>query len=166
MQSSDARRAQAGFTFIGLLYAVVLLGLALGAAGTTWSAVNRREREQQLLWVGGQYQRAIERYYSSGPSGIREYPRDLVDLLEDRRDAVLKRHLRRPYLDPITGRAEWQLVRTPDGALIGVASTSTAEPLKKALFPAELKGFAGAACYCDWQFVYRAPRARGDLQLP
>ena len=66
----------------------------------------------------------------------------------------------------MTGKADWQLLRTPDGALVGVASTSPGEPVKKAGFAADQKGFAGANCYCDWRFVFRAPATRGDLQLP
>ena len=164
--SAAAAPAQAGFTFIGLLFVIMLLGLALGAAGTTWSAANRRDREQQLLWAGSEIRRAIGKYYLAGPAGTREYPREFSDLLEDRRGAALQRHLRRVYVDPVTGRADWQLLRTPDGALVGVASTSPGEPMKKAGFAADNKGFAGANCYCDWRFVFRAPATRGDLQLP
>lgn len=166
MRSCDSTTSQAGFTFIGLLFAIVLMGLALGAAGTTWSAANRRDRESQLIWAGTEIQKAIGRYYLAGPAGIREYPRQLSDLLEDRRGALLQRHLRRIYLDPMTGKADWELLRTPDGAMVGVASVSTQQPVKKAGFPTALKGFAGASCYCEWRFVYRAPAVRGDLQLP
>ena len=166
MRSCKFRATQTGFTFIGLLFAIVLMGMALGAAGTTWSAANRRDRERELLWVGTEIQKSIGRYYLAGPAGIREYPRQLSDLLEDRRGALLQRHLRRLYVDPVTGKANWELLRTPDGAMVGVASASTEAPIKKAGFAAALKGFAGAACYCDWRFVYRAPAVRGDLQLP
>ena len=62
--SSEAgnRRLQGGFTYLGLLFALALIGLALGAAGTVWSVARQRDRERQLLWVGGEIRQAIGHY--------------------------------------------------------------------------------------------------------
>ena len=54
--------AQRGFTYVGLLLAVALAGVALAAAGTLWSTVAQRDRELELLFVGDQYRRAIGSY--------------------------------------------------------------------------------------------------------
>ena len=108
-----ARRSSEGFTYAGILFAVVVLGLALSTAGTVWSAASQRQREAELLWVGTQYMRAIESYYVHAPSGIRHYPRSLGELVEDRRGAVMRRHLRRLYPDPMTGQISTNITAKP-----------------------------------------------------
>lgn len=168
MRSSSARpgpRAARGFTYLGLLFALALIGLALGAAGTVWSAAARRDKEQELLWRGGEIRRAIARYHQAG-NGLRMFPRTLEDLLEDRRGPVMLRHLRRVYADPMTGAADWELLRNGAGELIGVASRGAGEPLKKRGFTATDVGFEDATCYCDWRFVYLPQLYQDALAAP
>ena len=43
---------QSGYTFIGLLVSVVILGLMLTIVARVWSTTEQREREAQLLWIG------------------------------------------------------------------------------------------------------------------
>jgi type II secretory pathway pseudopilin PulG len=54
-------RAQRGFTYVGLLLAVALAGVALAAAGMLWSTTAKRDKEAELLFVGDQFRRAIAR---------------------------------------------------------------------------------------------------------
>jgi type II secretory pathway pseudopilin PulG len=143
-----------GFTYLGVLFAVALIGMSLAMAGTVWSVSAKRDREKQLLWVGDQFRTAIGRYYNNGMMGAHAYPRSLEELLEDRRGPVLQRHLRRLYLDPMTGHADWQLIRTTDGSILGVSSSATGVPIKQARFDAADEFFEQAKCYCDWRFVY------------
>jgi type II secretory pathway pseudopilin PulG len=138
---------------MGLLFAVVIMGLALSTVGVMWSTQIRREREAQLLFVGDQYRRAIAHYYADG----RRYPQALTDMLQDNRYPQIHRQLRRLYVDPMTGKADWQLVPAGDGGIMGVASSSQQKPIKVASFPIADAAFEGAECYCAWQFVY-APR--------
>jgi type II secretory pathway pseudopilin PulG len=153
----SARPVSGGFTYLGLLFAIVMLGFALSAAGTLWSVGARRDREAQLLWVGNQYRHAIASYYLKGPVGLRQFPPSLEDLLEDRRGPVLLRHLRRLYPDPMTGTANWDLERLADGSIAGVRSAAQGRPIKQAGFGPELAAFEGAACYCDWSFSFVPP---------
>ncbi len=53
---------QRGVTLLTVLVMVVVIGLTLGMAGTSWRALMQREREEELLWRGDQYRRAIESY--------------------------------------------------------------------------------------------------------
>lgn len=160
-------RCSQGFTYAGLLFAIVILGMALATAGTLWSMTSRRAREAQLLWTGEQYVRAIESYYLSGPAGIRQYPRSLEELVEDERGRVLQRHLRKIYPDPITGRVDWQLERLADGAIVGLRSASMEQPLKQVGFGPHQADFEDADCYCDWVFVYSPRLTRnGRLRPP
>jgi type II secretory pathway pseudopilin PulG len=152
---------QRGFTYIGLLVAIVIMGLALTVVGRVWSTTEQRERETQLLFVGHAFRMAIASYYASG----HRFPGDIQELVQDDRFAIPKRHLRRIYPDPVTGQADWTLILTPDGqGIMGVASSSMRAPIKRARFDLVDDAFKDADCYCSWQFVYfpsRYNRATG-----
>ena len=82
-----ARRREAGFTYIGLLFAIAIIGITLATVGVVWSTQIRRDKEVELLWIGDQYRTAIGRYRASGG----QYPQALTDLLEDKRFPVARR---------------------------------------------------------------------------
>lgn len=151
MQSGSAQDQQ-GFTYLGVLFLIVLMGAGLASAGQVWSSAARREHERQLLWVGTQYAQALRSYYRSSP-GLAQYPVTLEVLLEDDRFPSPKRHLRRLYPDPITNSADWGLMRGFDGRITGVYSQSEEPPLKQADFPTQWVDFSGMSRYSDWQFV-------------
>jgi type II secretory pathway pseudopilin PulG len=138
---------------------VALMGIALAAVGEVWSTTAQRERERELLFVGGQFRQAIGQYYEASP-GVKQYPRKLDDLIEDKRLPVLKRHLRRIYLDPMTGKSDWGLV-TQDNQILGVYSLSKDTPLKIANFQAADASLADSTSYSQWRFVY-APLGSAD----
>jgi type II secretory pathway pseudopilin PulG len=146
-----------GFTYIGLLVAVAILGIMLAAAGSFWSFASQREKEIELLFIGHQFRNAIARYYAAG--GFR-FPQELADLVNDDRSAVPRHFLRQIYRDPMTGAADWQIIRAADGGVMGVASSSKAKTIKRANFEAVEGGFKDMECYCDWQFIYEPRRGR------
>ncbi len=148
-----------------MLLAVAFLGIGLAAIGTVWATVAQRERETQLLFVGDAYRAAINSYYASGPVA-HQLPKELDELIEDRRGPVLRRHLRRLYPDPITGQLDWELIRDPDGGIRGLNSTSARAPLKRAHFSADDAEFEAAECYCDWKFVFSPLRPRRRAHQP
>src|SRR3954467_5172489 len=118
-----ARRSAAGFTYIGLLVLVVLIGILLSAAGEVAATAIQRERETQLLWVGREYRTAIGRYWRHK----RAFPQTLEELLGDATpdSPIQVRYLRRLYPDPMTNVVDWVLVRAPpNGGIMGVASSS------------------------------------------
>lgn len=148
-----------GFSYALILAAAVILGIVAEAAHVTTWRMLKAEREQELLYRGNAYRRAIQSYYESG--AIRQFPRSLEDLVKDPRTASGKRHIRALYRDPMSSdeKAEWVLIRAPDGGIGGVASHNRDEPLKQANFPKEFETFTGAKAYADWQFEYRPPTA-------
>ena len=148
-----------GFTFFALLLWVAVIGIALAALGQIWSTASQRERERELLFVGAQFRGAIGRYFEQSP-GVKQYPRTLEDLLEDKRFPVVRRHLRKIYLDPITGKADW-MVLTRGDQILGVFSPSQDKPLKSANFESANGVFAEASAYSDWRFVYLPSGAPG-----
>jgi len=144
-----------GFTYIGLLIAVVIIGLMLTAVSRVWRTTEQREREAQLIWVGHQYRLAIGAYYAMG----NRYPDTLQQLVQDDRFPIPLHHLRRVYVDPMTGKADWTLVLTGDGQrIMGVASSSNAKPIKQAGFDAVDAAFKETNCYCAWQFIFSLRR--------
>jgi type II secretory pathway pseudopilin PulG len=145
------RRAQ-GFTYLTVLFMVAIMAGGLALVGEVWSTSNAREREVELLHVGNEYRKAIERYYLLGPQ--RQYPKSLADLLKDPRQPGTVRYLRKLYPDPITGKEEWGLVKSADGGFAGVYSLSEASPLKSAGFALRDAAFEGKSKYSDWQFVF------------
>jgi type II secretory pathway pseudopilin PulG len=145
------RRSARGFTYLGLLFVVVLIGLVLSAAGEVASTASQRERETQLLWIGHEYQAAIGCYWSHK----RVYPQTLQELLGDAPDAPVQvRCLRRLYPDPMTNVPDWLLVPAPSGGIMGVASSSTRAPLKTGHFDEVDQLFVNATSYKDWQFNF------------
>lgn len=138
---------------MSVLFMITVMGLAAGAAGKYWSFEGKREKEEELVFRGRQIRAAIERYYFESP-GAKSYPRRLEELVDDKRYPATKRHLRKLYADPVTGNADWSTVKSPDGGIMGVASSSELEPIKKKGFPLDLKGFDDRTSYGEWLFVF------------
>ena len=155
---------QGGITYLGLLFAVALAGIALAGTGSLWLLESQREKEKELLFVGEEYRRAIASYYEKGPGGRKEYPLRLEDLLEDKRFPQPVRHLRRLYRDPLTGKANWELLRV-QGGIAGVASTDAGKPIKVADFSPQQEGFDEADTYRGWRFMHggSAPAAASPM---
>ncbi|NOU25002.1 MAG: type II secretion system protein [Methylotenera sp.] len=143
-----------GFTYLGLLFIIALMGVTLALAGTLYSFVQQREKERQLIFVGNQFKQAISLYYQRTPGNIKRYPQRLEDLLQDNRFVSLQRYLRKIYVDPITRTQEWGLVKAPDGGFMGVHSLSTGKSLKTSNFDSSNLDFHNKTHYSDWQFTY------------
>lgn len=146
-------RRERGITYLWTLFIVVLIGIGLAGAGTAWQTWTLREKEKQLLFVGDEIRRAIGSYRDNSP-GVQRFPMALEELLLDRRFPVVRRHLRKLYLDPITNKPEWGLVKAPDGGIIGVFSLSEAKPLKQDEFPKPYETFRGKEKYTEWVFAH------------
>lgn len=143
-----------GFTYLGLLVIVLVMGVALAGAGEVWHMAQRREKEQDLLHTGNQFRLALDAYYENTPGRERRYPATLEDLLKDPRHPSIQRYLRKIYRDPVTGGVEWGLLKGPDGEIYGVYSLSQEEPVKKGNFDLADRNFEGKAKYADWVFMH------------
>lgn len=153
---APARAAERGFTYLGVIYMVAIAGIALAGTGVVWSFESRREQEKELLFVGEEYRRAIVAYANATPGaaqgGTPVFPERLEQLLVDTRSFPAAHHLRRLYRDPLSGKADWQLLRR-EGRIVGVASKDTRRPVKIAGFARGQEDFAGASSYADWKFI-------------
>lgn len=142
-----------GFTYLGLLGVIAVMGVLLVATAEVWHTAQQREKEQELLFVGHQFRDAIEQYYQHAPDPTRRYPMSLDDLLKDPRFPATKRYLRRIYVDPVGG-GEWGLVQGAGGEIHGVYSLSGDEPIKKGNFDIADKSFEGKTKYAEWVFIH------------
>lgn len=152
--ASFAGFRQTGFTYLGLLFFIAIMGTVLASTGMVWHTMNMREKELELLFVGDQIRNAIQLYYDKTPGTVKQYPRSLEDLLKDKRYVTTQRYLRKIYLDPITSKPEWGLVVAPSGGISGVYSLSEMAPIKTGNFNASDMAFDGQKKYSDWKFTY------------
>lgn len=121
--------APRGFTYLWLIFLLAIGAAALASAGTRWSQRLQREREIELVARGREIAAAIASYRAVPGIDPPQWPRGFDDLLEDRRGPALRRHLRRAWSDPFTGRADWvPLPAGPEGWR-GVRSRSDAPAL-------------------------------------
>ncbi len=148
------RSKSAGFTYMALLFAIAVMGVALAATGIFWHQASQREKEQELLFIGNQFRQAIGFYYERSPGGVKRYPQRLEDLLADPRGIGAQRYLRKIYRDPMTKEAKWGTVQSPEGGIMGVYSLSQETPVKTGNFRLIDSAFEGKGKYEEWRFIY------------
>ncbi|WP_260431095.1 type II secretion system protein [Burkholderia cenocepacia] len=178
--SKRPRMRATGFTYLGLLIFVAIVGIVSAATAALGSIAQRRIAEDELLFVGAQFRAALKSYYEATPPGGAPYPLSLQALLKDTRFPTAVRHLRQIYIDPLTGKSDWILVTTPNGEIMGISSASDRRPIKVDRFPPPFEAFAGKESYSEWVFYYQmlpvavahrsdastAKQNATDLQMP
>ena len=146
-----------GFTYLGLMFLIALMGMAAAMASAVWSTTQRRDNERELVFAGRQFAAAIERYRKRSTDAARLYPRSLQELVLDDRGGQVHHHLRRIFVDPLTGSRQWGLMQLPDGGIIGVHSLSERVPFERGFVMADFPVPKDSRSYQDWHFV--APSA-------
>ncbi len=111
---------EGGFTLVAVMIGIAILTIVIAGIAPTIATVMKRDREQELIFRGRQYARAIaifQRRYG-------RYPNDLKELYENRPRAI-----RKPWKDPLCDCAFHALIQgMPDalpGAQSGLATTPT-----------------------------------------
>lgn len=173
-------RSNAGFTYIAALVMVVIMGIMSAKAAVVWKTKMQREKESELLFRGDQVRFAMQRWYKfkpaaagtpqpAPPAGVPPLM-ELKSLAQDPGTAGKVRYTRPSNLvDPITGK-EWAVIKGDGGKIIGINSTSEAEPIKQGNFPDDYVDFEGKKKYSEWQFIYnRVPQTGvkgGTINIP
>ncbi len=180
-----ARPGERGYALAALLAAITIMMIALAAALPSWKYVVKNEREEELLFRGGQIADAIKIYQRKRGNAL---PTS-IDLL------VKEKCLRKAYKDPMTKDGKWRLLRpgevafalpgqqrpgarpspspspgagtsrpgglggpqTSVGPFNGVASLSTEKSLRL---------FVGQDQYNKWLFIANQPRWVGKPPGP
>lgn len=139
--------------YLALLLAIALIG-GVSAVGLKVLKTHQiRSAEAELLEIGMEFRNALQSYAESTPNGLPNTPGSLSELLRDPRFPGMKRHLRRLYHDPFTGKAEWGVIRGPDMRIVGIHSLSETIALKSENFPMELASLSGSKRHMDWVFT-------------
>jgi len=184
------RRSEAGFTLLTLMAAVTIMLITMGMGVPFWRYVVKDDREQELIFRGGQIADAIQRYQQRNGNAP---PPSLEALVE-------QRFLRKQYEDPMSADGKWRLIRPgeavgpgapgvpgaagPGGPLTGrptptptPAPASVSGPGASPLRPGQtVGGIIGVACtshdkslrllngrdrYDEWLFIAGQPRVVG-----
>ena len=163
-----------------LLVSLAVIGVIMGMAMPVWRTVVQREREEELIFRGRQYARAIQLFQRKYANA---YPAN-VDLL------VEQRFLRKKYKDPVSKDGEFEVLyqgtlaqRAAAQAGRGGASLptlggagqrgATSGPLGGSTFGTQVAGpqggvvgvasknksksirvYDGRTTYSEWQFVW------------
>ena len=155
---SDRER---GFTLAGLIVILTILMIFIAyTVPRQWSAIMRRERERQTIFVMKQYARAIYDYQIQKHAT----PSSMDQLTQAR----LPRLLRGPkggFVDPLTNQMDWLIITAaaaqagstvPTGVPPSTTSTSTTNPPVTAPPAIPAKDYAGGP------FVGVRPPMTGD----
>ncbi len=114
-QSAKKSPGESGYVLLLVLFMVATLILFAAAATPSILLEGRRAKDQEAIWRGNQYVRAIRLYYRKNG----RYPQTLEDLAKP--DAVGNHFLRKAYTDPAnSGDGTWRVIYvTPSGQLVG-----------------------------------------------
>jgi type II secretory pathway pseudopilin PulG len=169
-----ARNPESGYTLLLLVATVTVMLITMGVGVPFWRYVVRDDKEQELVFRGGEIADAIAEYQKKNANAA---PATLEILVE-------MKFLRRLYRDPMTSDGQWRLVHqsdvvgpgqrgrivqrqrgaaTPDkttagtaaqgretiGPIVGVASLSKEKGLRT---------FNGQTTYDQWLFIAGQPR--------
>lgn len=132
-------KSEDGYAVLLAIFLVATMLLFAAAATPNVITAGRRIREQEAIWRGNQYVRAIRIYYQKNG----KYPSSLEDLTKP--NAVGVHFLRKPYKDPMNAAdGKWRLIYvTPTGQLVGsVHYHNLQEMAVAAAFAGQLPGSA------------------------
>jgi type II secretory pathway pseudopilin PulG len=168
IHSTPLKRGDHGFSYIMLMIAIAVMGVAMSVAARQWKTMVQRELELDLLAKGIEIQGALALYSASKKAGRvmpgEVYPQTLAELTRQP-----KPFLRKVYLDPMS-RAEWELLRAPTGGIMGVRSRSRSKTIKQREFPLVVRHFEGKQTHYDWVFQFPNPSTAANvlpgMQLP
>jgi type II secretory pathway pseudopilin PulG len=111
---TSRRRKQAGYTLLLVVFMVASMIIVAAAAAPNLLTQGRREKEEEMIWRGEQYERAIGKYYQK----FGKYPTKVEDLTNQTNGV---RFLRKAYTDPMNkDDGSWRFIYVgPNGQLIG-----------------------------------------------
>ncbi len=151
--ASSRTQPHAGFTYLGLLILLAIIALVASASLQVGSILQRRAAEEELLTIGLQFRQALQSYAAMSQAGQKRFPSSLADLVKDPRFPHTVRHLRKIYVDPLTGKDEWGVVTAVDGTgILALYSLSKDKPIKVGNFDPVWQGFEASDSYQRWRF--------------
>ena len=117
---------QDGYTLVAVVIGMAILAILIAAVAPSVGMIMKRDREQELIFRGKQYARAIGFFLRR----YGRYPMDLTELYENR-----PRTIRKLWKDPMCDCKDWYLI---------IQGTPDAIPLGGGLAPVGTPGVSGA----------------------
>ncbi len=113
--ATAAKRGENGYALLLVVFLTTLMLLATIVAAPSVRTERKREQEEEMIWRGKQYVRAIKLYYRKNG----KFPTSLDDLTKPKTGSL--RYLRQAYKDPMNKEdGSWRLIYVgPAGQLIG-----------------------------------------------
>lgn len=112
VNSNKPRKRDAGYALLLVVFLAAVLMLSLAVAIPPALHQGQREKEEELIFRGEQYQRAIGRFYKK----YGRYPNTIDELLRTND----RGYLRKEFPDPMTKDGKWRVIGLgPGGALVG-----------------------------------------------
>jgi type II secretory pathway pseudopilin PulG len=109
------RGSEAGFTMVLLMASIAIMLILLGAATPGWRYLTKNDREEELIFRGGQIADAIQRYQRKNGNA---FPASL--------DVLVKgKYLRKAYTDPMVPDGKWRFLRPGEAVIPGVTPPGT-----------------------------------------
>ena len=99
-RAGQAGSRTAGYAMAALLVAIAVMGVAMTVALPAWRQQTQRENEEELIFRGRQYVRAVQLFQRRYAAA---YPPD-IDLL------LRQRFLRKKYTDPMVKDGEFEIL--------------------------------------------------------
>ena len=172
----------AGYSLVALMASITIMMILMSAAMPSWRYIMKNDREEELLFRGGEIADAIVRFQKKNGNA---FPTSLDQLVKGK-------FLRKPYKDPMTPDGKWRLVHqgetvapvtnpgqpggrpgasptpsptpTPRPAGPGVATGTTLGPIIGVASNSRdksLRIFNGRTQYNEWVFAAGQPRIIG-----
>src|SRR5580704_4180067 len=109
------KRGEEGYALMLVVFLTTLMLLATIVAAPSVRTERKREQEEEMIWRGKQYVRAIKLFYRKNG----RFPTSLDDLTKPKTGSL--RYLRQAYKDPMNKEdGSWRLIYVgPAGQLIG-----------------------------------------------
>jgi hypothetical protein len=135
------RRGESGYALLFVIFLVASILLFAAAANPNVLTQGRRQKEEEMIWRGNQYVRAVSLFYRKNG----RYPQNLEELAKP--NAANVHFLRKAYAEPMnTADGSWRLIYvSPTGQLIGSVHFRTLQEMAVAYaFSGQLGGGASA----------------------
>jgi type II secretory pathway pseudopilin PulG len=181
-RGSGGGASRSGYALVALLATIAIMMVLMAAAVPSWRYLMKNDREEELIFRGGQIADAIGRYQKKNGNAL---PPSLEVLVKGK-------YLRRAYKDPMTRSGKWRFIRPgqsvgpirPPGAPGGATTTTTTTTTRPSAFSqpggtlggiqgvastskeTSLRVFNGRTRYDEWIFLPGQPRVVGRQPGP
>jgi type II secretory pathway pseudopilin PulG len=112
------RRGEAGYSMLALMASVAIMLIMMGAATPGWRYLSKNDREEELIFRGGQI-----------ADGIQRYQRKNGNALPPSMDVLVKgKFLRKAYKDPMVPDGKWRFLRPGEVMTPGAPPGAPGQP--------------------------------------